>query len=80
MCALPFLLLMASAASAVEAPQYLGPTPKAEVRRVVTLAPSLTETVLALGAGEIDRDVVAATAGVIAKYGADAEMVKRAWA
>ena len=52
MRALPFLLLVASAASAVEAPQYLGPKPKSEVRRVVTLAPSLTETVLALGAGE----------------------------
>lgn len=32
-------------------PQYLGPKPAAEVRRIVTLAPSLTETVLALGAG-----------------------------
>jgi len=32
--------------------QHLGPEPRAEVRRVVTLAPSLTELVLALGAGE----------------------------
>ncbi len=34
------------------APQWLGPTPKATVKRVVTLAPSLTETVVALGAAE----------------------------
>jgi iron complex transport system substrate-binding protein len=32
--------------------QTLGPPPPAKVRRVVTLAPSLTETVIALGAGE----------------------------
>ena len=32
--------------------QHLGPPPPAEVKRVVTLAPSLTELVLALGAGE----------------------------
>ena len=32
--------------------QHLGPEPRAEVRRVVTLAPSLTDLVLALGAGE----------------------------
>jgi iron complex transport system substrate-binding protein len=30
--------------------QWLGPPPASEVRRVVTIAPSLTETVLALGA------------------------------
>lgn len=32
--------------------QWLGPKPPAEVTRVVTVAPSLTETVVALGAGE----------------------------
>jgi MoxR-like ATPase len=48
--------------------------------------PSVGETIdwaralQAIGAGEIDRDVVAATAGVIAKYGTDAELVKGAWA
>ncbi len=31
---------------------HLGPEPKREIHRVVTLAPSLTELVLALGAGE----------------------------
>jgi iron complex transport system substrate-binding protein len=40
------------AASAAVAPQHLGPPVPAEVRRVVTLAPSLSETVLALGAGD----------------------------
>jgi hypothetical protein len=34
---------------------------------------------MALGASEVDREVVVATAGVVAKYGADAEMVRRAW-
>ena len=34
------------------ADQHLGPEPRPDVRRVVTLAPSLTELVLALGAGE----------------------------
>jgi len=43
---LPLTLLLLSAAPA----QYLGPTPKLPVTRVVTLAPSITETVLALGA------------------------------
>jgi len=43
---LPLTLLFLSAAPA----QYLGPTPKLPVTRVITLAPSLTETVLALGA------------------------------
>jgi iron complex transport system substrate-binding protein len=33
--------------------QWLGPPPPARVERVVTLAPSLTETVLALGAGGV---------------------------
>lgn len=32
--------------------QWLGPKPPTDVRRVVTIAPSLTETVLALGAGD----------------------------
>lgn len=32
---------------------WLGPPPPAAVKRVVTIAPSLTETVLALGAGEL---------------------------
>ncbi|HTS81373.1 MAG TPA: helical backbone metal receptor [Myxococcaceae bacterium] len=32
--------------------RVLGPAPRGEVRRVVTLAPSLTDLVLALGAGE----------------------------
>ena len=41
-------LLLALAASPA---QWLGPPPPARVERVVTLAPSLTETVLALGAG-----------------------------
>ena len=46
-------LCLASAAGAApgEAPRFLGPKPPEKVRRVVTLAPSLTETVLALGAG-----------------------------
>lgn len=39
------------AAEPSKGPRYLGPRPPAEVRRVVTLAPSLTEAVLALGAG-----------------------------
>ncbi len=38
-------------AAAPRAPMSLGPSPKAEPARVVTLAPSLTESVLALGAG-----------------------------
>lgn len=44
--------LAALLAAAPQAAQWLGPPPPAQVRRVVTLAPSLTEAVLALGAGE----------------------------
>ncbi len=39
-------------AAPARAPMHLGPKPAASPKRVVTLAPSLTETVLALGAGE----------------------------
>ena len=42
----------AAAQAPPRADQHLGPEPRADVRRVVTLAPSLTELVLALGAGE----------------------------
>lgn len=46
-------LLVASLAATPAPPlEYLGPKLPAQVKRVVTLAPSLTETVLALGAGE----------------------------
>ncbi len=45
-------LFGASAALAAGPRQHLGPEVPAEVRRVVTLAPSLSEVVLALGAGE----------------------------
>jgi iron complex transport system substrate-binding protein len=41
------LVLVAGSAS------WLGPTPPQRITRVVTIAPSLTETVLALGAGEL---------------------------
>ena len=44
------LVLRAGTAHALEAPQYLGPRPPKQVRRVVTLAPSITEIALALGA------------------------------
>jgi|CXWL01.1.fsa_nt_gi iron complex transport system substrate-binding protein len=47
------LVLLLVSEGAAEAKVFrLGPTPPAEVKRVVTLAPSLTETVLALGAGD----------------------------
>lgn len=46
------MLLLASAGAAHAKVLRLGPKPPADVKRVVTLAPSLTETVLALGAGE----------------------------
>ncbi|MEW5743484.1 MAG: helical backbone metal receptor [Myxococcota bacterium] len=48
MTSLLTLLLLSGAADG----QWLGPKPPAVVTRVVTVAPSLTETVLALGAGE----------------------------
>ncbi len=44
--------LAASPVLALEKPQYLGPKPPEKVMRVVTLAPSLTETVLELGERE----------------------------
>ena len=43
-------LLLAAAPSG---PQWLGPKPGASLQRVVTLAPSLTETVLSLDAGTL---------------------------
>lgn len=49
----PLLALTLAAAPSTVAPQhpfFLGPKPKPNVARVVTLAPSLTETVVALGA------------------------------
>jgi iron complex transport system substrate-binding protein len=42
--------LIAVAALAASGAQWLGPKPKAEVKRVVTVAPSLTDTVVRLGA------------------------------
>ncbi|MFY0571560.1 ABC transporter substrate-binding protein [Archangium lansingense] len=54
----PFILLAAlclvttaHAAPPKGGPRFLGPKPPEKVKRVVTLAPSLTETVIALGAG-----------------------------
>ncbi|MBX7116762.1 MAG: helical backbone metal receptor [Myxococcaceae bacterium] len=46
------LVAFGAATSAQAHVLRLGPKPPVEVKRVVTLAPSLTETVLALGAGE----------------------------
>src|SRR5215831_8797866 len=46
------MLLISGGASALDAPVYLGPKPPANVRRVVTLAPSLSETLIALGAAD----------------------------
>jgi iron complex transport system substrate-binding protein len=45
------LALWGAGAQALEQPTYLGPKPPASPRRVVTLAPSLTDCVLAMGAG-----------------------------
>ncbi|HET7040822.1 MAG TPA: helical backbone metal receptor, partial [Gemmatimonadales bacterium] len=54
MSALGLALVVALGATTTgDAPQWLGPKPKAPVKRVVTLAPSLTETALALGAGDL---------------------------
>ncbi|WNG61296.1 ABC transporter substrate-binding protein [Archangium gephyra] len=54
----PFVLLAAlclvtavHAAPSQGGPRFLGPKPPEKVKRVVTLVPSLTETVIALGAG-----------------------------
>ncbi|WP_052519635.1 ABC transporter substrate-binding protein [Archangium violaceum] len=54
----PFVLLAAlclvtavHAAPTQGGPRFLGPKPPEKVKRVVTLVPSLTETVIALGAG-----------------------------
>ena len=47
MAALALALLLAAGPR-----QHLGPAPPAQVRKVVTLAPSLSEIVLALGAGD----------------------------
>jgi iron complex transport system substrate-binding protein len=50
------VLCLASVARAEEpqaGPRFLGPKPPAKVKRVVTIAPSLTETVMALGAGNM---------------------------
>lgn len=49
--ALACLLFWSTPARAVEQPRYLGPKPKPEVKRIVTLAPSITQIVVALGAG-----------------------------
>ncbi len=48
---LGLLLLGGANASAAEGPRRLGPKPPAQPKRVVTLAPSLTEMVLAVGEG-----------------------------
>ncbi|PZR04220.1 MAG: hemin ABC transporter substrate-binding protein [Archangium gephyra] len=45
-------LALLSMLSATDPAQWLGPKPQLPVTRVVTLAPSLTETVIALGAAE----------------------------
>jgi iron complex transport system substrate-binding protein len=45
-------LLIGGSSNPLDAPTYLGPKPPATVRRVVTLAPSLTETVIAIGAAD----------------------------
>jgi len=50
--AIAALLAASLAASGAPPLEYLGPKLPAQVQRVVTLAPSLTDTVVALGAGE----------------------------
>ena len=50
--AVALALALMAAAPAGAAPSRLGPAAKGPVRRVVTLAPSLSELVLALGAGD----------------------------
>jgi iron complex transport system substrate-binding protein len=55
-CVLLTVLCLASVARAEApsaGPRFLGPKPPTKVKRVVTIAPSLTETVLALGAGSM---------------------------
>ncbi len=47
------MLLLSPSVAALDKPSYLGPPPKPSPKRVVTLAPSLTQTVLALGAGDL---------------------------
>lgn len=49
--ALALALALAGTGASELSLQYLGPRPPPQVRRVVTLAPSLTELVVALGAG-----------------------------
>lgn len=50
---LPALALtLVLGATPAEAPRYLGPKPPADVRRIITLAPSLTDVVLELDAGD----------------------------
>ena len=44
--------LMAASVAAPSGAQWLGPKPPSEVKRVITVAPSLTETIVALGATE----------------------------
>jgi len=46
------IFLFAMYARALDRPTYLGPKSPSTPRRIVTLAPSLTETVIALGAGD----------------------------
>lgn len=48
-----FALVAALAEAAPKSPQWLGPTPPKKLERVVTLAPSLTETVIRLGRADV---------------------------
>lgn len=53
MIAAVLALVLAADGGVTATPHFsIGPAPKAEVRRVVTLAPSLTDLVIALGAGD----------------------------